>query len=120
MNSRQVKRRIRAHLAYWIPALGLSGWSITVRWSPRAMPVARKRNPAGLCQHQSDILQAVLMYNVRSMANLGYPERELEEVVVHELLHIVVVNGSERAVNTLAHALVELRRAPAHSWEEAA
>jgi len=45
-------------------------------------------------------------------------DRDIEETVVHELLHIVVRGGSERATNTLAHVLVTERRTAERLWQE--
>lgn len=116
MNSRSLKRRIRVHLGYWVPLLGLGGWHVTVCWSARGAPA--RRSVAGSCRPQPAICDVQFAFNLRGMAKVGYPDCELEELVVHEVLHAVTIGGSERATNTLAHALVRLRRRSARPWDE--
>src|SRR5438445_725872 len=112
MNAQQIKRRIRAHLAYWIPALGLTTWTIAVRWST---PVPA----AGTSSYDIGRAEARVAFAVRHMRARHFTDAELERTVVHELLHLVVRGGTERLINTLAQTLVRLRRG-AIAWEEAA
>ena len=50
MNTQDMKRHIRAHLAYWVPMLGLAGWSVTILWH-RPEGVGRNR-VAAVCLPQ--------------------------------------------------------------------
>jgi len=118
VNTQDMKRHIRAHLAYWVPMLGLAGWSVTILWH-RPEGVGRNR-VAAVCLPQPAVATVEIAFDLRAMTTRGYSDRQTEETVVHELLHAVIVGGSERATNTVAHVLVELRRRPPHQWEEAA
>ena len=117
MNTRDVKRRIREHLGYWVPRLGLSGRTVTVHWC-RVLS-GKQKEEAGSCRWDALSGDVVLTFNAGGMTAKGYSDRDVEEVVVHELVHAVACGGSERATNTLSHALVEQRRRPPHPWEEA-
>lgn len=111
--------QVQVHIDYWTPILRLQDWTIDVvfkrYWSMDA-------NTAGQCDHNLSLKKATIL--LLDPQDLNDTE-DLEEIVVHELLHLHTATfhsaevkslhglrriGMENMVDQLAQALVNLRR----------
>src|SRR3990167_5052479 len=82
----EVKQEVQGYLAKWVPATGLGWWTIQAIWeydTIRSHPDA-----IALTTFQWEYLSATIVFNVPKLLNLDTPE-EREEVVVHELAHVL-------------------------------
>ena len=119
MTAAAVKARVRAHLAYWIPALGLEWNDFAIRWHrPPDMKPKTFATYAALIDRahldtRSRTQDVAISFNISGIARTirtgRGDERWIEVTVVHELLH-AVVGSRESVIDFLANALVAVRR----------
>ena len=106
---RWLRTRIASHLARWVPRLGLLPWTLTVRYRPTKRAAREFARANALCIRNASRMSAELFFNLRTIARDAANDRELEEIVVHELVH-AVAGLNERETNIIARALVTARR----------
>jgi hypothetical protein len=107
---RWLKTRIETHLAYWRPRLVPPSWTVDVRWRPDASTAGHTWGEFNaLAVRYGRRMSAALYFNLRTIARDNANDRRVEEVVVHELIH-VLIPASEGITNILANALVSARR----------
>lgn len=102
---------VRGLLDYWQTVLGLQPWKITVNWS-------KLESEHGNVEF--DVLHRIARIGINKPATLP-PSISVEYVLVHELLHLVLIELElvekakqeqkdmtlERVVNQLTNALLE-------------
>ena len=102
---------VRSLLDYWQTILGLQPWKITVNWS-------KLESEHGNVEF--DVLHRIARIGINKPATLP-PSISVEYVLVHELLHLVLIELElvekakqeqkdmtlERVVNQLTNALLE-------------
>lgn len=105
------KARVWRLVNKWIPKLGLQPWKVTVNWE-------REKNlsdPRTIMDCFADwrYLGAVITAYLPTVAE--EPDDHLEEIVIHELLHVHVnelrerkIDHEERVVTTLARVVMRL------------
>lgn len=103
-----LRQDILAHFDYWRPVLGLEGWAIELHFGERKLK--------GYCIVESQYLQATLGFNLkrvkaevlkRSKLQLGFDP--LEELVLHEMVHVLNPRSSERAISQTTYSLLRAR-----------
>lgn len=103
-----LRQDIQRHFDYWRPVLGLEGWALELHFGERKLK--------GYCIVESQYLQATLGFNLkrvkaevlkRSKLQLGFDP--LEELVVHELVHVLNPRSSERSVSQTTYSLLRAR-----------
>lgn len=105
-----LKTRIETHFAYWRPRIVPPSWTVDVRWRPDRETRGRKWGDFNaLAVRWPRRMSGALYFNLRTMARDNANDRRIEEVVVHELIHLLVP-ANEAITNTLASALVSARR----------
>lgn len=105
---RSLQQRIEAHFSYWRPVLGLEGWSIKLRYDEKKLK--------GYCITSPKYLEATLGFNpkkirafLRAEKNQKHWYDPLEELVLHEMVHILNPRSSETAVSQTTYALLRAR-----------
>lgn len=112
------KKRVQKYLRHWKVMLGLGVWRIDVDWYDGRLPETRSLNDRDVVLadiHVSwEYLKATMRVNVAAVAGLS--DEQLEEVIIHELLHAVVnemrnysaddgIYHEERVVSTLTSVI---------------
>lgn len=98
MRTPPLRKQIETLLAYWRPILGLDSWVIEVRWN--------EKHHTGWCIAKPKYREAMIGFNLaRIKKECGRPE-QVEDLVLHELLHAVVWKASETAVSQLTQAML--------------
>jgi hypothetical protein len=103
-----LRRDILRHYATWRPILGLEGWNIVTRFDERQLK--------GYCIASPKYLEATIGFNLpRIRAALRKARYEthwyepLEELVLHEMVHIVNPRASETSVSQMTLSLLRAR-----------
>ncbi|MGK2898834.1 MAG: hypothetical protein ACSLE9_09130 [Burkholderiaceae bacterium] len=114
------RKRIRALAAKWRDPLRLFEWEVELRYSrgPFEVNGTRDSDAVGMASVQWPYRKATLTFDVTETA--GYSDAYLEQVFVHECVHVIVnemrddEGGSclheERVVSTLTTILLPLGR----------
>lgn len=100
--------QLRSLCDYWVNRLNLKEWYISVRWATKEESKVHQ----GGCKWNTEELKAAVYISHNGNANV-----EVEETLVHELLHVVLDGhidfddwkydvNRERAINRIAAALV--------------
>lgn len=104
-----LQHRILSHFNYWRPVLGLEGWNIVVTFHTR---IAEK----GYCITSPKYLEAKLGFHlpkIRKILAKAKTENHwydpLEELVLHEMVHIVHPRSSETAISQTTLSLLRAR-----------
>lgn len=85
----QIVENVNALIALWKPRLGLDNWKVVVEITPVITRGDGKyMGSAGLCTPQWQYMLAELNFAGDRLAELS--ANDLEEVVVHELMHVVL------------------------------
>lgn len=105
--------RIKEYFEYWRPVLGLEGWNITLRFD-------EKENKA-CCVSDPKYLEATLGFNLVKIREslrrwrsahpglINSQAEALEELVLHEMVHILNPRSSETAISQTTFALLRAR-----------
>lgn len=108
---RSLQGRIQQLFDEWRPVLGLEGWNIVITFHKRS---AEK----GYCITSPKYLEAKLGFNlprIREALRKARTEQHwyepLEELVLHEMVHIVHPRSSETSVSQTTLALLRARAA---------
>lgn len=113
------KQRIRAIADRWIEPLGLNWWKIELEYSREPLQGAEEDAKQGWCLQATcrakwQYLDATITFGLPSIAHLS--DEALEDVIVHELMHVFVnemrekgINHEERVVTQLTKAVIGLR-----------
>lgn len=96
---RVTEAEIHRLVRYWRKQLDLEGWVIHVRFTETGRLVAS-------CKARPAYEYAIVNFNLPRLRADLFERVELEEVVVHELVHCVSWKASERAVTQLSRALL--------------
>ena len=104
-----LRTRVRAHAAYWVPRLALSGWAIEIKF--RATDAVREQllDANAVAHIHRNRMSAAIYFNERTIGRDIANDEQLEWLVVHELIHVLTDLGEART-NVLAWALVRERR----------
>lgn len=112
--------RVREKLRKWRVVLGLEEWDITTTYDREV--ISEHPQATGTADVQWEYMRGVLHFNMWKMS--GYSDEEIDEVVVHELLHFVVnemrdywdddgkahIKHEERVVQNLTLAFLRMGR----------
>lgn len=119
-----LKGRIEKLRDYWEPRLGLRWWTITFGYVRDASEFRVDDEPrpeaAGSCAADWRYLHAYIEFNMHKIFMQEMTDEELENVVVHELCHVLVnetrgpdlkayMGHEERVTTTLAKAFIWTR-----------
>jgi hypothetical protein len=113
------KKRVQKYLRHWKILLGLGVWRIDVEWYDGRLTETRgghdSRDTVLADIHVSwEYLKATMRVNIEAVSKLS--DEQLEEVIIHELLHAVVnemrnfsaddgIYHEERVVSTLTSVI---------------
>jgi hypothetical protein len=116
---KHIKKIMKGHVKKWAPLLGLSDWILDVEYTwdsdhsgPPGLIVG------GRAFSSWQYLRGILHFFLPSLVH--YREEDLEEVAVHELLHLIMEQATyeeatgldqERVVTEVARALLRVDRA---------
>jgi hypothetical protein len=111
VKGKRLKNAIREHMSEWKVRLLLSNWTMHVIWYNGQIDGGHE-NAAALSTPDWRYMEATLSFNLQKMALLD--RKEVERVVVHELLHCLTSaavkrvgsNHDELLVTSLALILV--------------
>lgn len=112
------KKRIQKCLRHWKILLGLGVWRIDIEWYDGRLTETRTNDPHSTVLadiHVSwEYLKATMRVNVEAVSKLD--DEQLDELIIHELLHAVVnemrnysaddgIYHEERVVSTLTSVI---------------
>lgn len=97
----RLQQRIQRHFDYWRPILGLEGWNIVLDFEEKKLK--------GYCIASPKYLEAKLGFNLSRIRREVKGPAALEELVLHEMVHIVHPRSSETAVSQTTFALLRAR-----------
>jgi len=110
------KKRVRVYIKKWHHSLGLSWWRMKYSFmreqAERDNDDDKDWKTCARCIASPDYLNAEIIFYLPEIIDM--PEEELEETVLHEMMHVFVSpmsvkeknNEEERTVTTLARALI--------------
>ena len=117
MTQRSLQRHILQRARYWQKQLQLTHWNIKHNFADDELSPGPDLTIRATCNAQWQYLAAVMGWNLRALGDLT-PD-ELDNVIVHELMHIHLDEmcdvskdeaHEERVVETLARVVMELCR----------
>lgn len=94
------RRLVARYVRKWTPRMAMDQWSITIDFS------SSLETPA-ICYPEPRYEEATIVFNQRRLAEYS---KEIEQVVVHELVHCIAWSASEAAVSRIARALLRTER----------
>lgn len=118
MDPKAERKRIRAIAKRWYRPLGLDEWRLTTKYTVGPLIVDGRVSPevVGCATVRWEYRDAVLEFNLEKTAGLS--DEDLEEVYLHEAMHILVnelreegIAHEERVCSGLAFVLMRLRKA---------
>ena len=111
----EIAARVQFYMLRWVPRLGLDSWTFFVRFRP-----LNKDAMAEVNAEHPEYESATLYFNAAKIRKEGVKWGELEAIVLHELLHVLVwemmeatpksehaIAAEERTVQRLGRALFE-------------
>lgn len=107
-----MSEKVEGLITLWKPFFGIENWRVNIHFYRGAIP--GNEDAAGCCHSLWEYLDATLEFNLAELAEND--DEQLESVVVHELLHIIVdelktKKGSpERVVSHLSRILMRLSK----------
>lgn len=102
-----MSEKVESLITLWKPFFGIENWSLVINL--HRGPIPGDEDAAGSCRSTWEYMHATLAFNLEELAD--YEDEEVEGVVIHELLHIIVdelktKRGSpERVVTHLSRIL---------------
>lgn len=115
--NKSIRKKLRKYINAWAQPLGLLWWKIDVYYHVDKKHIRKVFKPKhARAQVNSDwrYCEATIHFNVPSFANLS--DTEIEMVVLHELVHILVcemregeMHHEERVVTGLTRAFLWMR-----------
>lgn len=105
-----LRSRIEAYSRDWRPILGLQDWRIIIHYDERC------KEKFGYCIAQPCYEEAVIGLKLSNIRKLLIEDDDLEELVLHELVHCVIWKTSERAVTQMTRALLRARYPGRARW----
>ena len=114
-----IKRVMEKHVKRWGPMLGLDKWTIHVNWNwSNKKDISSGHIVGGETYTSWPYLHAHLDFYLPDLA--AYDTMDLEEIVVHELVHVITAEGfqndgactpnQERVVTELARSFLRVDR----------
>lgn len=108
------KNRIKKLLDFWVRYFGLTYWKIEIEYKDYIVPGESGNVPVARTFADWRYLSATIEINISDIS--GMKKEELEKVIVHELLHIIVnelrekdISHEERVVSELTNASIWLK-----------
>lgn len=87
----------------WVPLLGLTHWRIDVKFDERQV--------AASCAAMPTYENGTVSFNLPYIRKHYHVLEEVEDLVVHELVHCMIWQSSERAVTQVARSLMRVQDA---------
>jgi len=114
-----MKKTMRGYLKKWTPRLGLDRWNLLANWHwANRKAIASHQLIGAEASPSWPYMTGVIDFYLPDLAQ--YDPDDLEEVVVHELVHFVTAEGwtnddacnqnQERVVTELARAFIRVDR----------
>lgn len=100
----QLQKQIQRYVNRWQRLLGLEYWRIAVVFENKP-----KADYSGSCKAVPVNERATVTFNVPHMLKEAYFPGEVEDIVVHELVHCIIWKSSERAVTQVTRSLQRVR-----------
>ena len=113
MKPAKTEKLIQSYLSKWVARLALQEWKLTVLFHEHGFPNDGRVDPhVEACVNVNwDYLSARIQFDLSLCST--FDKAELEDVVLHELMHIIVAElrpgdqtGEERTVTRLTRALL--------------
>ena len=98
MRRPSLRKQIETLLAHWRPILGLDTWAIEVRYN--------EQQYTGWCIAKPKYREAMIGFNLKRIRRECRTPEQVEDLVLHELLHAVVWKASETAVSQLTQGML--------------
>ena len=97
-----IRARIHRAIRYWVPVLGLESWGLEIRFDE----CVDRAN----CTVQGSYEEAVLRFNPKRIKQELLPTyAAVEELALHELVHVLLPRESERQVSRVTRSLLRAR-----------
>lgn len=116
MPDKRIKKLIRKHLKWWVYWLGLTHWNIALKFCKSSTEDGGVKLAGAHVDTLWEYQRATIEFYINDLTHLV--EREIESLIVHELIHIMVnemyesgVKHEERVVTTLENAFLWVKNA---------
>jgi hypothetical protein len=111
-----IKEKLDKYFRWWINRLGLRWWKIDLRWANKKSESAFMDNNDGTfammeCWADWKYMKADITVNLYELAKRNDSDEELEEMVVHELQHILLNEMREKGIEHEERVAMTLQRA---------
>lgn len=110
MKNKRVKKLIRKYFIYWVHWTGLGYWSIKANFKKGITPSSHGDDLGGCCWVDWRYFKAEIDFYPQALRSCS--QQEIENVVIHELMHILInemretgIDHEERVVTGLQKAL---------------
>lgn len=113
MDKKQLKVCIKKHMEWWCKWLGLNYGLVTTKF---VYSWESDMDAAAICDTKWQYEESAVTFNLKQLRKLN--DKEIEEVVVHELMHIFLnemrekgIKHEEHTATRLQHAFIWVKRA---------
>jgi len=119
LNKKKIIKQCKKSFDFWTTWLGLRWWHVDAVYCADWKSVSSEfgdENVVGRCYADWKYLKATIYINVLLMVEQGYNREEIDQVVLHELTHVLVnemreegIEHEERVATTLTKAFLWVR-----------
>lgn len=116
MSEKRAKKLIRKHLKWWVYWLGLTHWNIGLKYSKSSTEDGEVKLVGAHVDTTWEYQRATITFYIDNLTHLN--DREIESLIVHELVHTMVnemyedgVKHEERVVTNLENAFLWVKGA---------
>jgi hypothetical protein len=99
---------IQKYMKEWVPKLFLQDWTITVAYD---LHKDKKHDDCAACiqigNNSPEYLDCRITFNAELIKSLTYTRKDVEKMVLHELLHLAFAHMIYRAKDSKAQKLAE-------------
>jgi hypothetical protein len=93
-----LQKQIVTLVNHWRPILGLESWGLDFRYN--------EREHLGWCIAKPHYQEAMIGFNIRRIKAECWKPEQIEDLVVHEMVHCVIWKSSERAVSQMTRSIL--------------
>ncbi len=113
---RTIKEKLDKYFQWWINRLGLRWWKIDLRWANSKRESSYMYHDDGTiammdCWADWKYMKAEITINMYEFVRQNNSDDELEEIVVHELMHILLNEMKEKGIDHEERVAMTLQRA---------
>ena len=109
MPDKRAKKLVCKYFKWWVHWLGLGYWDMTLVFSDKKVNQGDGYSRAGYCECQWKYLTATVTIYPKAIKHLS--EYEIERVVIHELVHVLINEMREAGIDHEERVVTQLQKA---------